>query len=115
MSIPRSSRLAPYIDHMSTRVAVRLTLHRWKSSEPPRARAELRNTIQIEPLLVPLPKAADGPFYGTRLSTVILVRRDGSVVFRERDIWSLDAEDKIHKAEREDRVFRFKLDLPTST
>jgi hypothetical protein len=28
-------------------------------------------------------------FYGTRLSTVILIRRDGSVVYRERDVWKM--------------------------
>lgn len=28
-------------------------------------------------------------FYGTRLSTIILVKRDGSVVFRERDVWKI--------------------------
>lgn len=29
--------------------------------------------------------------YGTRLSTVILIRKDGNILFIERDIWKVDA------------------------
>ncbi|KIP01361.1 hypothetical protein PHLGIDRAFT_123416, partial [Phlebiopsis gigantea 11061_1 CR5-6] len=80
----------------------------WRSDEPPRARSELRNTIQIEPLQV----HADGPLYGTRLSTVILVRRDGTASFHERDIWTADEEGRAHAGERaHERVFEFQLDV----
>lgn len=34
-----------------------------------------------------LPSVA--PYYGTRLSTVLLVRNNGQVLFIERDIWKL--------------------------
>lgn len=57
---------------------------------------------------------ADGPdYYGTRLSTVLLVRRDGQVRFVERDVWQLDAATKAGVTRgdpRLDRVFNFKLE-----
>lgn len=78
---------------------------------PPRVRADLRNTIQIEPLQVKVAQSDDGPLYGTRLSTVILVRRDGKVLFVERDIWLLGEENKAFKAANtNDRVFTFHLE-----
>ena len=77
---------------------------------PPRLRADLRNTIQIEPLQIPLPKSDDTPLYGTRLSTVILVHRDGRVMFVERDIWTVDAEGKARMGDaKQQRIFRFHL------
>lgn len=57
--------------------------------------------------------------YGTRLSTVLLIRRDGSVLFIERDVWKLGKDGKPerldHKESRgegdtKERVFEFKLD-----
>ena len=58
-------------------------------------------------------QSADGPFYGTRLSTVILVRRDGGVLFVERDIWALDVAGHAVKADRtSERTFRFRLETP---
>jgi uncharacterized protein with NRDE domain len=89
-------------------------LYRWRSDAPPRARSELRNTIQIEPLEVPLAESAtEGPLYGTRLSTVILVRRDGTAVFFERDVWVLDAQGRAHRGDPAAmRAFEFKLDAP---
>lgn len=51
--------------------------------------------------------------YGTRLSTVILVRRDGSALFVERDIWTLNEEGHAVKADRtSQRTFRFRLGIP---
>jgi hypothetical protein len=60
---------------------------------------------------------AKADYYGTRLSTVILVRRDGSVLFVERDIWSLPVQEGKHEDARptkcepasRDRTFRFHL------
>ena len=53
-------------------------------------------------------------YYGTRLSTVLLVRRDGSAAFVERDVWTLDAATgapaRATPAGR-DRVFRFQIAL----
>lgn len=54
---------------------------------------------------------ADGPdYYGTRLSTILLVKRDGSVLFVERDIWKLDKSGSAVRGDpRDDRVFKFEL------
>lgn len=105
----------------------------WKNQPAPVAnRSELRNTIHVEPIPVPLsdtPSSAtqssegtisDKPghpppqpannYYGTRLSTVILIRRDGSVVFIERDIWALDGRGGVVRRDfGHDRVFRFQI------
>ncbi|KAH7919008.1 DUF833-domain-containing protein [Leucogyrophana mollusca] len=78
----------------------------WTSSELPRARSELRNTIQVQPLIV-----MDGQdLYGTRLSTVVLVRRDGQVLFIERDKWKAleDGQPKLADPSSQ-RIFRFEL------
>lgn len=82
---------------------------------PPRNRADLRNTIQIEPMQIPMPKSDDGPLYGTRLSTVILVKHNGSVLFVERDIWSLDSKNKVSRGDaKQQRVFTFNLEQKPS-
>lgn len=77
----------------------------WKSSQTPSARSELRNTIQVEPL------ALQGPqeFYATRLSTVILVKRSGEVLFIERDRWKLVDSKPVLSDPSSQREFRFKL------
>ncbi|KIY68189.1 hypothetical protein CYLTODRAFT_421859 [Cylindrobasidium torrendii FP15055 ss-10] len=60
---------------------------------PIQKREDLRNTIRVLPfelqndLLPP-----DERWYGTRLSTVILVRKDGSVKFVEQDVFELGTE-----------------------
>ncbi|KXN84332.1 hypothetical protein AN958_12747 [Leucoagaricus sp. SymC.cos] len=97
----------------------------WRSPDPITERAQLRNTVQVTPIPIIL-KSAQPPtssgyehYYGTRLSTVLLIRRDGSVLFIERDIWRLGKDDKPEKlnhregrreGEVEQRVFEFKLD-----
>lgn len=65
---------------------------------------------------------ADGPdFYGTRLSTVLLVRRDGRVRFVERDIWQLSNivdSDGIQVSRgdpRFERAFSFDMDTTSSS
>lgn len=59
-------------------------------------------------------------YYGTRLSTVLLIRRDGSVVFIEKDIWRLGKDGKLEGLDQKEhrkesdarrRVFEFQLDL----
>ncbi|KAK7681627.1 hypothetical protein QCA50_015361 [Cerrena zonata] len=83
----------------------------WKSDSPPRERGELRNTIHIEPLTIGVQSPDTPPdYYGTRLSTVILVGRDGRTLFIERDIWTLDAENKLTRGDaKHQRAFRFHL------
>jgi hypothetical protein len=55
-----------------------------------KSKDDLRGALRVEPLPVHLGNTCHG-LYGTRVSSIILVRHDGSVVFRERDIWSLNA------------------------
>lgn len=48
--------------------------------------------------------------YGTRLSTILLVKRDGSVLFIERDLWKIDAGGEAIRGDiQEARSFRFTL------
>jgi uncharacterized protein with NRDE domain len=48
--------------------------------------------------------------YGTRLSQVLLVRRDGRVTYTERDIWALDGRGAAVRASPENtRSFIFRL------
>ncbi|KAG1901090.1 NRDE protein-domain-containing protein [Suillus fuscotomentosus] len=78
----------------------------WKPSQLPSARSELRNTVQVEPFIM----QGSQEFYGTRLSTVILVKRTGEVLFIERDRWKVvDAKPVLsdHSSQRE---FRFVLE-----
>lgn len=78
---------------------------RWRSSQPPRDRSELKNTIQVEPIDV----AND--IYGTRLSTVVLVKRSGEVHFTERDRWKLTAQGRAILANpTSQRVFHFSIE-----
>jgi len=47
--------------------------------------------------------------YATRLSTVLLIRKDGGVLLIERDAWKL-VDEKVTKAEPpSERIFRFQL------
>jgi len=77
----------------------------WRSAELPRDRSELKNTIQVEPVTINA-----NTIYATRLSTVVLVKRNGVVVFVERDRWKLTEEGHPILADpSSQRVFRFKL------
>ncbi|TEB40081.1 hypothetical protein FA13DRAFT_1751192 [Coprinellus micaceus] len=73
----------------------------------------LRNTVQVAPIPIVL-EAQLGTasahtkiptVYGTRLSTVLLIKRTGEIYFVERDIWV------VHPEPPTQREFRFKLDL----
>ncbi|KAH9936490.1 NRDE protein-domain-containing protein [Fomitopsis serialis] len=85
----------------------------WTSDPAPADRAALRNTIQVDPILVQVTQSPDHKqYYGTRLSTVLLVRRDGSVCFVERDVWMLDTNGDVVKADaKSQRIFQFQIDL----
>ncbi|KAI0772258.1 NRDE protein-domain-containing protein [Irpex lacteus] len=82
----------------------------WRSPVTPAVRGDLRKTILVDPLKVPI-NSEETWIYGTRLSTVILVRRDGSATFIERDIWKLDSDGKPVKGDsvKGDRVHTFEL------
>ncbi len=79
--------------------------------EPVTQRADLRRTIQVLPFLIPSSLPEADRVYGTRLSTVILVKRDGSVLFIERDVWKL-VDGQVTKMDPpSERIYRFQLDL----
>jgi hypothetical protein len=85
---------------------------RWCSAVPPRERADHRNTIHIEPYPVTFSPGQALDFYGTRLSTVILVRRDGQVLFVEREPWILSESGELQKQDpAEEHVFRVHISL----
>src|SRR5882757_3159641 len=95
-------------------------INRLRAHTPPRTRAELRTTIAVDPMRISTqsgsgsgsgPGPDDAQLYATRLATVVLVRRDGSVLFVERDVWQLDARgDGASRADAQSaRVFRFDL------
>jgi len=73
--------------------------------------SELSNTIQVSPM--PLPTGSGNLAYkGTRLSTILLVRNNGHVLFVERDIWILGDEGVPVKSEPPgERKYNFLLDL----
>lgn len=86
----------------------------WQGKQPPRDRSDLKNVIHVEPISVKGPLSDElSPnvnLYGTRLSTVILIRRDGEVLFIERDIWMLSHEGEAIKSDaKSQRVFRFRV------
>jgi len=83
---------------------------------------EIRKTIQVSPM--PSSSTASGSNnnnlpsvapYGTRLSTVLLVRNNGQVLFIERDIWKLgDAGVPVKSDPPTERKYNFKLDIESS-
>ncbi|KAI0819237.1 DUF833-domain-containing protein [Trametes gibbosa] len=109
-SLPQDASEAEIVERL-------FALLTWKSDHAPVDRSELRNTILVEPLLVGVahqsPDEAFPNYYGTRLSTVILIRRDGTALFIERDIWTLDDDEHRRVVQGDpgrDRVFRFQIE-----
>jgi uncharacterized protein with NRDE domain len=97
--------LWPRSDSLTSRPHFSFFACRWRSAELPRDRSELKNTIQVEPVTINA-----NTIYATRLSTVVLVKRNGEVVFVERDRWKLTEEGQPILADpSSQRVFRFKL------
>ncbi len=67
--------------------------------------------MEVDPIKVSIGAGLNG-WYGTRLSTIVLIRKDGSVVFRERDIWTLNATgEPVRGDDSSDRLLEFKLAL----
>ncbi|KDR83037.1 hypothetical protein GALMADRAFT_238805 [Galerina marginata CBS 339.88] len=79
-------------------------------------RSDLRNTVQVTPVPIILEETGNIPsaFYGTRLSTVLLVKKNGDVLFIERDIWELVDGAPVKVDPTTERRFRFKLDIKPS-
>jgi len=53
-------------------------------------------------------------FYGTRLSTILLVKKSGEVLFIERDIWGLAEGRPIQSEPPTERTFRINLNVNPS-
>ena len=80
-------------------------------TSPLSSREERRTTVEVEPIQVALGAGMSG-WYGTRLSTIVLVRNDGSVVFRERDIWTLNGTgEPVRGYNSSDCILEFNLAL----
>ena len=73
-------------------------------------RTQLKNTIHVDPVYIGDPPS----LYGTRLSTVILIKRTGQTLFMERDMWQVDGDDQLTKTDPpSERVHRFQLPIMT--
>ena len=93
-----------------------LTYPRWKSPEPVTERTQLRKTVQVQPFPITLDPIDVGP-YGTRLSTILLIRKNGEAVFIERDIWQLVGDEVVKASPTSQRMFHFRVEpvvSPTS-
>ncbi|KAI6151439.1 NRDE protein-domain-containing protein [Pisolithus thermaeus] len=115
-------------DHSEDKIIEELfELLTWTPPTPPTSRAELCNTIQVDPILMPtsentLDRNGNEPtqppqrYYATRVATVILVKRTGEVVFIERDRWIKQREERkpvlaSTSSLATQRVYRFRLDM----
>jgi len=83
----------------------------WRSPEPVVQRSQLRNTVHVAPCPIILEgaKKETSDVYGTRLSTVLLIRRDGQVLFIEKDMWKLLDDKAVLADPPNERVYRFRL------
>ena len=64
----------------------------------------MKKTISVTPFT----DCADA--FGTRLSTVILVRRTGETLFVERDIWMKTGSERVEKGDpQKERRIRFQV------
>ncbi|KAF8157921.1 NRDE protein-domain-containing protein [Crassisporium funariophilum] len=83
---------------------------------PPQAiahRSELRNTVHVTPVPIILDGSGNTTpaYYGTRLSTVLLIRKNGDVLFIERDIWELKDGGPVKLDQPTERSYSLKLDI----
>ncbi|PVF97677.1 hypothetical protein CPB86DRAFT_785632 [Serendipita vermifera] len=77
----------------------------------PHSKDELRGAIRVDPVPLNIGAGLQG-WYGTRTASIILVRKDGFVLYRERDVWILDSEGKPQLGDpKNDRQLNFWLYL----
>ncbi|KAI5980911.1 NRDE protein-domain-containing protein [Pisolithus albus] len=102
-------------DHSEDKIIEELfELLTWMPPTPPTSRAELCNTIQVDPILLRVSGSSNigAGAATTSLPPVILVKRTGEVVFVERDRWAQGEERKpVLASTSSQRVYRFKLDV----
>ncbi|GLB38715.1 putative transport and Golgi organisation 2 [Lyophyllum shimeji] len=84
----------------------------WQSPEPVTERSQLRNTVHVAPLPITLDgvPTLDCNTYATRLSTILLIKKNGNAVFIERDIWQLVDGKAVRADPRSQRIFRFQVE-----
>lgn len=82
----------------------------WRCPETITECSHLRRTVQVLPLPIKPSENAPAMICGTRLSTVLLVRRNGEVHLVERDIWQMVDGEPVMAQPSSTRVFHFKLD-----
>ncbi|KNZ72029.1 Ser/Thr-rich protein T10 in DGCR region [Termitomyces sp. J132] len=85
----------------------------WHPPEHITDRSQLRNTVHVLPFPITVEGAPQGDNrYGTRLSTILLIKKTGDALFIERDIWTLADGEVIRVDPRTQRVFRFHVKQP---
>ncbi|KAF5377933.1 hypothetical protein D9615_006716 [Tricholomella constricta] len=83
----------------------------WRSPEPVTQRSQLRNTVQVAPVPITLegvPNVGSNS-YGTRLSTILFIKKSGHAVFIERDIWKLVDGQAVRADPGSQRIFHFQV------
>lgn len=80
----------------------------WRTPESVTERSHLRKTIHVAPFGISLDGVCTEE-YGTRLSTILLVKKTGETVFIERDIWKLVDGQAVKASPESQRVFRFQI------
>ncbi|KAF8887161.1 NRDE protein-domain-containing protein [Infundibulicybe gibba] len=85
----------------------------WQSPEPISERPQLRKTVHVAPIPIIVEGSPNmtNNFYGTRLSTILLIRPDGQVLFVERDIWKMQDGKPVKADPSSERTFRFQLNV----
>jgi hypothetical protein len=82
----------------------------WRSPKLITDRTELRNTVHVTPFPITQPGTTGSDMqYGTRLSTVLLVKKSGEALFIERDIWRLVDDEPVRAEPWSRRIFRFRV------
>ncbi|KAG5643338.1 hypothetical protein DXG03_001057 [Asterophora parasitica] len=83
----------------------------WQSPDPVIERSQLRNTVHVAPFPITLEGVPNmtSNMYGTRLSTILLIKKNGEAVFIERDVWRLENGQVVHAEPTSQRVFRFQV------
>ncbi|KAF9465311.1 NRDE protein-domain-containing protein [Collybia nuda] len=85
----------------------------WRSPEFVSERSHLRRTIHVAPFPITLESASSvgSNSYGTRLSTILLIKTNGEALFIERDMWKLVDGEPVKADPSLQRVFRFQVKL----
>jgi len=81
----------------------------WQPEGQPNGVSQLYESIQVKPFALRVDSMEAYELCATRVSTVVLIRHDGRVVFIERDIWKLDGDRAVPGDPADDRKFEFSI------